>query len=100
MTLRDTTERVREMFATGKPFTDRVRFDFGSEGVISVNGATQPPTVSNESIACKCTIVMSLADFDRMLARELDPQMAFMTGKLSVKGRPGVAMNLVTLLSG
>jgi len=100
MTLKETTERVRAQFAKAQGFTDKVAFDFGGEGRISVDGAATPPKISNEALAADCTIAMALADFERMLARELDPQMAFMTGKLSVKGNLGVAMNLVGLLKG
>lgn len=98
MTVHDTAMRVRELFAKSKSFPHQVTFDFGLEGALSVNGATQPPTVSNGAIPSECTIVMSLADFDRMLAHDLDPQVAFVTGRLSVKGSLGVAINLVSLL--
>lgn len=100
MALAETTERVRALFAKAAGFSDKVVFDFGADGAIAVDGGAKPPAVSNGAIDADCTIAVALPDFERMLARGLDPQMAFMTGKLSVKGNMGVAMNLIGVLKG
>ena len=100
MPLKETTERVSVLFAKTGGFSDKVMFDFGAEGAIAVDGGTTPPTVSNGTLAADCTVAVALADFERILTGELNPEMAFMTGKLSVKGNLGVAMNLVGLLKG
>ena len=46
-----------------------------------------------------CTISMSAADFMAMLNGQLNPQMAFMTGKLKVAGEMGLALKLQAILS-
>ena len=44
------------------------------------------------------TISMSAADFVGLATGKLDPTMAFMTGKLKVRGDMGAAMKLQSLL--
>jgi putative sterol carrier protein len=49
--------------------------------------------------AAKCTISMTAADFMLMIGGTLNPQMAFVTGKLRVKGDMGLALKLQTILT-
>jgi putative sterol carrier protein len=44
------------------------------------------------------TITMAASDFIQLTEGKLDPTMAFMSGKLKVKGDMGLAMKLQTLL--
>jgi len=44
-----------------------------------------------------CTITSSEKDFERIVAGELNPTSAYMTGKLKVKGDMGAAMKLQKL---
>ena len=48
--------------------------------------------------AGQCTISMSDDDFVSMISGKLNPQMAFMSGKLKVKGDMGLAMKLGQVL--
>ncbi len=48
----------------------------------------------------QCTIAMTDADFVSMMDGKLNPQMAFMSGKLKVKGDMGLAMKLGQVLQG
>jgi putative sterol carrier protein len=50
--------------------------------------------------AGQCTIAISDADFVSMISGKLNPQMAFMSGKLKVKGDMGLAMKLGQVLQG
>ena len=47
----------------------------------------------------QCAISMSAEDFMGMIGGTLNPQMAFMTGKLRVKGDMGLALKLQTVLA-
>ncbi len=51
-----------------------------------------------ENADAKCTITMSDTDFIDMVTGKLNGQMAFMTGKLKIKGDMSLAMKLGNVL--
>lgn len=59
-------------------------------------GAVGVTTGANPS--AQCTIAMSDEDFINMLSGKLNPQMAFMSGKLKIKGNMSLAMKLQQVL--
>jgi len=76
VTLEETTAQVQALFAKAEGFSDTLTFDFGNDGLISVDGTQSPPAVSNQDIGSDCTISISLDDFFNILDGSLDPQMA------------------------
>jgi putative sterol carrier protein len=70
----------------------KVKFDFGDEGKIFLDGVGN--SVSSEDAAADTTIKVKLEDFVAMAEGQLDPTAAFMQGKLRVEGDMGVAMQL------
>ncbi|MDE2184322.1 MAG: SCP2 sterol-binding domain-containing protein [Alphaproteobacteria bacterium] len=77
-----------------------LKFDFGEEGTVYIDGASTPNTVSDGAgkPAPQCTISVSLETFERMIKGELDGTSAFMQGKLRVAGDMGLAMKLGPIL--
>ena len=75
-------------------FERSVKFDTGGDGVIVVNGST----ISTTDGPADCTIKLSLSDFEDLIAGELSPTSAFMSGKIKIEGDMSVAMALQSLL--
>jgi len=42
----------------------------------------------------KCTVTAATGDFMNIVSGKMNPQMAFMSGKLKIKGDMGLAMKL------
>jgi putative sterol carrier protein len=94
-TLEEITERMREAVGSDSGLGKSVKFDFGSDGVVRIDGGT----VDNQDVAADCVIGVSKSDFEAMGRGELDPTMAFMSGKLKIQGDMSVAMKLQPLLA-
>lgn len=99
MSLESLTEGVRKSVGEDSGLGATVKFDFGDDGKIFVDGASSPNTVSNEDADAQCTIKMTMENFEKMASGDLDPTAAFMSGKLSVSGDMSIAMKLGTVLN-
>jgi putative sterol carrier protein len=93
MTLQELTDSIRTrvtnadtLDATAKLVTDL--------GPVFINARQQPATVSNDDVPADCEMHVNVGDLEKMAAGDLNPMMAFMTGKLKVKGDMAVAMKL------
>jgi putative sterol carrier protein len=93
VSVQEIADRIRSL-AAGSGFDRSVKFDTGSDGVIVIDGAT----VSTSDAPVDCTIKLSLDDLDSLIAGDLNPTMAFMTGKIKVEGDMSVAMSLSRFL--
>ena len=95
MSLEQITERMRSRVGQDAGLNKSVKFDFGGDGVVRIDGGT----VDNQDLPADCTIQVAKSDFEAMGRGELDPTMAFMTGKLKIDGDMGLAMKLGAALS-
>ena len=75
----------------------RVKLDFGSEGVVMLDGAASK--VTEEDGPADTTIKVAWADWQDMASGKLDGMTAFMQGKLSVEGDMSNAMQLQGVLA-
>jgi putative sterol carrier protein len=75
----------------------RVKIDYGSEGVIMLDGVANQAT--EEDGAADTTIKLSWEDGQAMADGKLDGMTAFMSGKLKVEGDMGNAMQLQGVFS-
>ena len=95
MTKQELVSRMQEgqAWIPGK----RVKLDFGSEGVILLDGAGNH--VTEEDDAADTTIKVCWDDWQQMAAGQLDGRTAFMTGKLRIEGDMSNAMQLQGVLA-
>jgi putative sterol carrier protein len=95
MTLESSTETIRSNVGDDSGLGATVKFDFGDDGLVFLDGKSVPNSVSNDDGGdADCTIKMSLDNFEKMLGGDLDPTTAFMMGKLKVEGDMSIAMKL------
>ncbi len=72
--------------------------DDGGKWTLTCDGSTGTIAEGVEGEP-QCTITMGDADFVEMITGDLNPQMAFMTGKLKVQGDIGLALKIQAILS-
>lgn len=63
-----------------------------------VLGSGRASVSEGEAPSPSCTVTIGESDFLELLSGKLNPQMAFMTGKLKVAGDMGTALKLGSLL--
>ena len=68
-------------------------------GVIFWDGTADQPAIGEEDGEADTTLRLSEENFRKLLAGNLDPTLAYMTGKLKVEGKLGVAMKINSMLS-
>ncbi len=95
MTNDEIAAKMQEAVTKAGGMSKSVKFDFGDDGQVHAAGET----VSQEDLDADCTIKVSKDDFIALASGNLDPMMAFMSGKLKVEGDMSVAMGLQSLLS-
>lgn len=74
-----------------------VKFDFGDDRLF-VDGTRNPAVMSHEDRDADCVLSITPENLNAILKGTLDPTMAFMTGKLKVKGSTAIAMKLNSVL--
>ena len=98
MSLESTTAAIGEKLGTDSGLGATIKFVCPDDGIIYVDGASSPNSVSNDDKDADCTITMSLGDLESMLSGDLNPTAAFMQGKLKVDGDMSVAMKLSSVV--
>ncbi|EDM73794.1 Sterol-binding protein [Plesiocystis pacifica SIR-1] len=98
MSLESATNTIKERVGDDAGLGATLMFDCGDAGVVYIDGKSTPNTVSNDKRDAECTVGLTLEDLEAMLAGDLAPTTAFMSGKLRVEGDMGVAMKLQSLM--
>ena len=93
MTLQELTEQIRlkAAHADGLDATIKIATD---QGPIFIDAKQSPAVVTNDDSPADTTITVSVSDLVKMGTGDINPMMAFMTGKLKVQGDMGVAMKM------
>lgn len=98
MSLDQIKQEIQQRLSMAPQLGAKVKFDFGDDGIIHID-ATQTPAVMSEEDADADTIfIASTETFMNILNGTQDPNIAFMMGKLKIKGSMGYAMKLNSIL--
>lgn len=103
MSLESLAEQLKSQAAMNAPLGYRVLFDLGDEGAILWDGTETPAVIEAldgdaADTEVDTTLRFGHEDFAKLLQGELDPTLAYMTGKLKIEGSMGVAMKLAAML--
>lgn len=98
MSLESVTDQIKARIARAGNLNNKVKFDFGDEGIVFVDNTQSPPVVSHDDEDADCTLICSIGTFEGFLNDSKDPNIAFMMGQLKVKGSMGLAMKLNGIL--
>ena len=72
---------------------------FEEGGVVFWDGTGDQPAVSEADGEADTIMRLSEEDFRKLMEGSLDPTLAYMTGKLKVEGKLGVALKINSMLS-
>jgi len=90
-------QKLKDKPETSKAVNSVYEFNITGDngGVWTVDLTKEPGTVQAGSTGtAKCTVTCASGDFMNIVSGKMNPQMAFMSGKLKIKGDMGLAMKL------
>ncbi len=97
MSFESTLETMKERAANASALGSTLKFDLDGQHIY-IDGSGDENVVSDEDKEADCTVKVALEDLEQMVAGDLNPMGAFMSGKLKVDGDMGVAMKLQSLV--
>ncbi len=95
MSLDDIAEKLERRLVG---FNHTIKFDFDEDGILFVDAVQNPPVVTRNDDDAEVTLTTTVETFTKILAGTQDPNIAFMMGKLKVKGSMGLALKLNSML--
>lgn len=98
MTFQEIENTIKDKLKLPVPFQARVKFDFGEKGLLFIDSTKSPPEVSYEDAEADVSLYCDMDLFASILQGAQDPNIAYMMGKLKVKGSMGLAMKLTSFL--
>jgi len=81
-----------------RPLGYKLKLLIEEGGIIFWDGSGGTPVINNDDAEADTTLRMTAANAKALLEGRLDPTLAYMTGKLKVEGKVGVAMKLASML--
>jgi putative sterol carrier protein len=98
MTLDEIAAKIRQKATYATGFHARALFDFGDDGFVHVDATQSPAEITTEEKEADVTLSTSIDTFSKILNGESDPNIAFMMGRLKIRGSMGLALKLNSLL--
>ena len=93
-TLEQVTKRVQDAVGAESGVDAKIKFLFGQDGILFIDGKSKPNQVHNGEGESDITITVSMENFERIIDKKLNPKFALMTGRMRLKGDIRIAMRL------
>lgn len=84
---------LTDKLSTAQPFGKKIKFSLDGN-IVYLDGTANPPTVAMSDSPADVTISASLDDFVKIMNKQLNPQMALMSGKIKLQGDMMAALAL------
>ncbi len=97
MSLEQHTAMIGEKTEKAADLDKKVKFNLTDEGIIHIDATVSPPQVTNDDLDADVTFTLSMENFEELIDGSLNPQMAFMMGKLKIEGDMGLALKLADI---
>lgn len=94
MSLDPILEKFRQKMKARPDFKASVLFDLGADGVVFADTTVSPPVLKTEAGEAALTLTLSKDLLLGFLEGTKDPNVAYLTGRLKIKGPMGLAMKL------
>lgn len=98
MSIDQIEDQIKSKISMAPPINAKVKLDFGDDGVLFMDGTQNPPTISRDDEDADTTLACTVDTFEKIMNGTQDPTMAYMMGKLKIKGSMGLAMKLNAIL--
>jgi putative sterol carrier protein len=99
MSAADLAEALRRRAAENPKLGYTVKFLLDDGDVIFWDGTGDQPVIGHADEPADTTLRLSTENLQKLLDGNLDPTLAYMTGKLKVEGKLGVALKINSMLS-
>jgi putative sterol carrier protein len=99
MSAAELADTLRRRIAQYPKLGYKVKFLLEDGDVIFWDGTGDQPLVSDADEEADTTMRLSADNFRKLLDGNLDPTLAYMTGRLKVEGKLGVALKINSILS-
>jgi putative sterol carrier protein len=96
--IEDLTRILNEKVKFLPPLGYKLKIELDEGGLVIWDGTGSAPVVTNEDGTADTTLRMTFNNAKALMEGRLDPTLAYMTGKLKVEGKLGVAMKLAAML--
>ncbi len=97
VTVEEVTDYIRGRAQKEPLFGGKLKFVFPS-GVLLIDGTGTENIVSNDDVPANCTLHMKIKTFNRIHDGKTDPIVAFMFGRIKLKGDTKLALKLKSLI--
>src|SRR5262245_16000765 len=98
MSLAELTERVRAAVGSDCGVEKTIKFDFGDDDAIYIDGRSKPNAVTNDTNDADLTLKVAAEDCQKILDRELKGRALVLSGRVKLNGDIRIAMKLDKIL--